>query len=205
MNPDFRADLHCHTTCSDGTATPTKLIALAKECGLSGLAITDHDTTQAFAEATLAAQSMGIHLGTGAEFSSTFRGESVHILAYDFSLESEAIDTFCKRHKEGGRKKPANTRKAKAEQHAYFGRRAPRGLDWASPYRLSYGSKGVCTGHRRTFQILSEGRPCYDTGPSVLSRGDDRCHPRCRRQGFYRPPPPFKDGKFFKGAPQTPL
>ena len=43
---DFRADLHCHTTCSDGTTTPHDMIQLACDSGLKGLSITDHDTIQ---------------------------------------------------------------------------------------------------------------------------------------------------------------
>ncbi|HEX5948196.1 MAG TPA: PHP domain-containing protein, partial [Actinomycetota bacterium] len=36
-------DLHAHTTFSDGTFTPEELVALARERGLSVLAVTDHD------------------------------------------------------------------------------------------------------------------------------------------------------------------
>ena len=37
-------DLHAHTNRSDGTFTPTELVDLAVERGLTGVAITDHDT-----------------------------------------------------------------------------------------------------------------------------------------------------------------
>ena len=37
-------DLHTHSTCSDGTATVTENVALARERGLLGIAVTDHDT-----------------------------------------------------------------------------------------------------------------------------------------------------------------
>ncbi len=37
-------DLHVHTTASDGTASPAEAVAMAKELGLSAIAITDHDT-----------------------------------------------------------------------------------------------------------------------------------------------------------------
>jgi 3',5'-nucleoside bisphosphate phosphatase len=45
---DFRADLHCHSTCSDGTETPERLVQLAVEAGLQGLSITDHDSIDAY-------------------------------------------------------------------------------------------------------------------------------------------------------------
>ena len=46
----YRADLHCHSTCSDGTSTPIELLELAKEKELSALAITDHDTLNAYTD-----------------------------------------------------------------------------------------------------------------------------------------------------------
>ena len=50
-------DLHAHTTASDGSLTPTELVALARETGLSALGVTDHDTVGGLAEATAAAHS----------------------------------------------------------------------------------------------------------------------------------------------------
>jgi predicted metal-dependent phosphoesterase TrpH len=94
----FRADLHCHSTCSDGSLTPVELVRQAKETGLSGLSITDHDTIEAYQTAPQEAKKCGIFLGTGAEFSASYKKESIHILAYDFSLESEVLNDFCKKH-----------------------------------------------------------------------------------------------------------
>ena len=45
-----RADLHTHTTASDGTLSPRQLVALAGELGLGAVAITDHDTVAGLAE-----------------------------------------------------------------------------------------------------------------------------------------------------------
>lgn len=44
-------DLHVHSCCSDGSLTPTELVALALSTGLSVFALTDHDTTDGFDEA----------------------------------------------------------------------------------------------------------------------------------------------------------
>lgn len=94
----FRADLHCHTTFSDGTFTPEELLCHAKEIGLSGLAITDHDTIDAYTVAPKIAKELGLKLGSGAEFSCHFKQKNVHILAYDFDLKSESIRSLCLRH-----------------------------------------------------------------------------------------------------------
>ncbi len=93
------ADMHCHTTCSDGTLTPQKIIQLAVKTGLKGLSITDHDTIDAYATAIPAAKEQGINLLPGVEFSAKYRETSVHILAYAFSVDNPIIQEFCQQHK----------------------------------------------------------------------------------------------------------
>ena len=94
----FRADLHCHSSRSDGTAAPKELVALAKEAGLQGLSITDHDSVEAYREVFPEAKRLDLRLVTGAEFSSTFRGETIHVLAYSFHPEDPALASFCRMH-----------------------------------------------------------------------------------------------------------
>src|SRR5262245_34518280 len=62
-------DLHSHTTASDGSLTPTELVALAKKVGLSAVAVTDHDTTGGLAEASAAALDQEIEFVPGVELS----------------------------------------------------------------------------------------------------------------------------------------
>lgn len=95
---EFRADLHCHTTCSDGTASPEEIVKMAAEIGLKGLSITDHDTIDAYETAVPLAKKLGIELISGIEFSSVQGDVSVHILAYSFPLNSPIIKDFCVRH-----------------------------------------------------------------------------------------------------------
>lgn len=96
----FRADLHCHTTCSDGTLSPNKLVELAAQIGLSGLAITDHDTIDAYETALESAKKQNILLGTGVEFSCDYDRIGVHLLGYDFALNSQPLRAFCVRHQQ---------------------------------------------------------------------------------------------------------
>lgn len=93
----FRADLHCHTTYSDGTTHPKELLYEAKNLGLQGLSITDHDTIAAYETAVPIAQELGVLLGTGVELSCGFQGQSVHVLAYDFVLSNPIIKALCDR------------------------------------------------------------------------------------------------------------
>ncbi len=96
----YWADLHTHTSCSDGIMTPTELLYFAKEKGLQGLSITDHDTIEGYSEAIKVAKELGIHLGLGVEFSCDFQGYSLHILGYDFDPSNEEIQQLCQRHYE---------------------------------------------------------------------------------------------------------
>src|SRR5262249_54090590 len=50
-----RADLHLHSTASDGAYTPAEVVDLARRCGLAALALTDHDTLAGYDEARQAA------------------------------------------------------------------------------------------------------------------------------------------------------
>jgi 3',5'-nucleoside bisphosphate phosphatase len=93
----FRADLHCHTTCSDGTLSPAEVVRLAAEVGLQGLSITDHDTVAAYVEASPVAEELGIPLVTGIELSALLEGVSVHILGYSFDLENRQLLELCER------------------------------------------------------------------------------------------------------------
>lgn len=97
---DFRADLHCHSTCSDGTSTPTEIVQLASSLNMQGMTITDHDTIAAYEEAVPAAKNANLPIISGVELSTVHKGEPIHILAYSFSLNSPVIETFCHRHRE---------------------------------------------------------------------------------------------------------
>lgn len=90
----MRADLHVHSTASDGTATPTELVSLALERGVDVLAIADHDSVSGLAEAQLAAEGTALTLIPAVELSAVGSGIDVHILAYfvdptDSSLAAE--------------------------------------------------------------------------------------------------------------------
>lgn len=95
----FRADLHCHSTCSDGSLSPKELVALAVEQGLQGLAITDHDTVAAYPAVLEEAREKGVEMISGVEFSCEHREHNVHLLAYAFDIHHEELQSFCEAHK----------------------------------------------------------------------------------------------------------
>lgn len=96
----FKADLHCHSSCSDGTLTPKELIDLAADVGLKGLAITDHDTIDAYKSIVDYSKQKGIEIISGVEFSCVHRKKSIHILGYSFSLQNKPLAAYCEQHKE---------------------------------------------------------------------------------------------------------
>lgn len=89
-------DLHTHSLVSDGTDTPTELVANAAAAGLTAVALTDHDTFDGLAEAASAGERYGVEVVPGMELSCSRGGQSVHLLAYgadpaDAALAEEMV------------------------------------------------------------------------------------------------------------------
>lgn len=86
----MRADLHNHSSVSDGTEPPAVVIRRAAEAGLDVVALTDHDTVAGQREAASALPE-GLTLLPGSELSCRLDGHSVHMLAYLFDPENDAL------------------------------------------------------------------------------------------------------------------
>lgn len=76
------ADLHAHSTASDGVLAPAELVRAAQAAGLTALALTDHDTVEGLPEASAEAARLGLRLVPGVELSTDATGREVHILGY---------------------------------------------------------------------------------------------------------------------------
>lgn len=87
------ADLHTHSTFSDGRYTPTQLVQEAVEMGIGVLAITDHDSWNGIDEARSAAAVHGnkLRVITGVELGSQYGDESVHVLGYHVDMEYKPL------------------------------------------------------------------------------------------------------------------
>lgn len=75
-------DLHAHTTCSDGSVTPTQLVELAAGLGLSAVAITDHDSVEGLAEGAEAGHRLGIQVVPGVEIPLEYETFTLDMLGY---------------------------------------------------------------------------------------------------------------------------
>lgn len=75
-------DLHLHSTCSDGSETPARVVELAAAAGCSAIALTDHDGLVGITEARGRAASLGIGFVPGCEVSCAFSPGAMHVLGY---------------------------------------------------------------------------------------------------------------------------
>ena len=171
---EFRADLHCHTTCSDGSLTPKQIVRHAVDLGLQGLSITDHDTVEAYVEATPEAEKLGLKLIPGAEFSANMDGISIHILAYSFSPTNPLMQDFCQRHKlrRQNRNRAILEKLAKkgmtiSEEELNNSQSIPHHSIGRPHIALEMVRKGYVSSLQEAFKrFIGESAPCYDVGES---------------------------------------
>jgi len=102
----MNADLHCHSTVSDGTLEPEVLAARAKANGVALWALTDHDEVAGQHRARTAALALGLPYLTGTEISITFAGQTVHIVGLGFDADNAALAAGL-RATRGGRRERA--------------------------------------------------------------------------------------------------
>lgn len=91
MTSSLNADLHCHSTISDGTLCPSALAARARGNGVQLWALTDHDEISGQREAATAAQAQGLDYLTGVEISVTFANSTVHIVGLGFDFDDAPL------------------------------------------------------------------------------------------------------------------
>ena len=106
MPSTLNADLHCHSTFSDGTLTPEQLAARASERGVQLWALTDHDEVSGLTQAQQAASNAGLAFLTGVEISVTFIETTVHIVGLGFDAGNAALQEGLARTR-GGREQRA--------------------------------------------------------------------------------------------------
>ena len=75
-------DLHLHSHYSDGTCSPEYLVKSALELGLSSIALNDHNTVRGLSEFLACAKKFGIDAIPGIEFSVSYLGKELHMLAF---------------------------------------------------------------------------------------------------------------------------
>ena len=89
-----KADLHIHTSHSDGFYSPKEIVLMAKDNGVDTISITDHDSHSAINEAAEFGKDLGIEVISGVEISSDIRDKEIHILAYFIEPENEEVERY---------------------------------------------------------------------------------------------------------------
>ncbi|MDP1692644.1 MAG: 3',5'-nucleoside bisphosphate phosphatase [Burkholderiaceae bacterium] len=168
VHPLLNADLHCHSTVSDGTLEPEALAARAKAGGVELWALTDHDEVSGLQRARVAASKLGLPWLSGCEISVSFAGVTVHIVGLGFDADDAALRAGLARTR-GGREVRAHEIAAGLAQVGIHG-----AFEGALPYvgnpelisRTHFArclvERGVCSDMSEVFRrYLTEGKPGY--------------------------------------------
>jgi predicted metal-dependent phosphoesterase TrpH len=94
-------DLHTHSTISDGSVSPAGLIAMAREAGLSAIALTDHDTTDGLAEFLQAGSQTSIKAIPGVEISCILDGLSLHLVGLFIEKDNSVLQRLLQTIRQG--------------------------------------------------------------------------------------------------------
>ena len=164
----LNADLHCHSTVSDGTLEPEALAARAKAGGVELWALTDHDEVGGQQRAREAAQREGLAYLSGCEISVTFAGVTVHIVGLGFDPDDAALRAGLAKTR-GGREERARAMAAGLAQVGIHG-----AFEGALPYvgnpelisRTHFArflvDRGHCADTSEVFRrYLTEGKPGF--------------------------------------------
>ncbi|MDN7178825.1 PHP domain-containing protein [Caballeronia sp. SEWSISQ10-4 2] len=87
----MNADLHCHSTVSDGQLAPAEVAARAHAGGVTLWALTDHDQLGGQREARAAAEALGMGYLSGVEISVTWAGRTVHIVGLNVDVDNQEL------------------------------------------------------------------------------------------------------------------
>ncbi|GAB3821471.1 PHP domain-containing protein [Tessaracoccus terricola] len=180
----MRIDLHTHSRVSDGTDTPTELVAAAAAAGLDVVALTDHDTFDGLPEALAAGERFGVQVFPGIEISTELDGASVHLLGYGCDETDPALAAELARNREGrdGRLPLMCARLAAAGVPVTMEEVLAAAAGAPSLGRPHFADALVAKGHvrdrREAFDLyLAEGRPGFVHRYSTpLARAIDLVH-----------------------------
>jgi 3',5'-nucleoside bisphosphate phosphatase len=161
-------DLHTHSTASDGLHSPTDLVEMAHQIGLTTIALTDHDTTNGLGEAQTAGAALGVEVISGIEINTYLpqgQGEA-HVLGYYLDTANPDFQAFLLFLRE--------TREKRGEKMVALLRDQGYDVTWERVRELAHGAvgrphvamalmeKGYATSVADAFnRYISPGRPAY--------------------------------------------
>lgn len=96
----YSADLHIHSTASDGLLSTTEIINWGLKKNLKAISITDHDNVSGIESAVNYSMSKGIEVIPGVELSTEFQNVEIHILGYYIDYKDDFLNSFLDNLKE---------------------------------------------------------------------------------------------------------
>ncbi|MDB6029052.1 MAG: hypothetical protein JWM68_5275 [Verrucomicrobiales bacterium] len=85
------ADLHLHTSFSDGTYSPEELVGHGHRYRLTAMALTDHDTVEGCERMGVACKAVGIEFIPGTELTAELYSDELHVLGYFLDIHSPKL------------------------------------------------------------------------------------------------------------------
>jgi predicted metal-dependent phosphoesterase TrpH len=168
LKTQMNADLHCHSTVSDGQFAPADVARRAHEGGVTLWALTDHDEVGGQQEAREAAEELGMRYLSGVEISVTWASRTVHIVGLHVDPTSQTLIDGLARTRNGR----AARAEAIGEQLATLG--VPNAYEGALKYvsnpdmmsRTHFARFMVDSGYAKSTQdaftrFLGDGKPGY--------------------------------------------
>ena len=164
---DSGADLHLHSTASDGAKSPAEVVRQAADEGLACIALTDHDSVAGFAAATDEGERVGVRILTGCELSVLGPAGELHLLAYAFQPDHGELIDFLAAAKAARVSRAATIVRALAARGvALTLAEVEREADGAPIGRPHVARALIARGAVRTFaeafdRLLGQGRPAF--------------------------------------------
>ncbi len=136
------ANLHMHTTHSDGVYTPTEIVKVAKKEGYKAVAISDHDSATGYPELAKACEAEGLDCIFAVEFSVWYKENcACHIVAFDFDAEYPPMKEYLAKM---GERQTDNTKKCFDESVAEGD---IAGVTWEEILEANKGVIWLCNNH----------------------------------------------------------
>lgn len=168
IETNIKADLHMHTTASDGTWTPKKLITNLINAQIQVFAVTDHDSTANLDEVEILARENSLYFIPGVEINTTYQNHNYHILGLGIDRTNTALQTLIKSNNELlqnkdfsiieslEKKTPLVTR----DEFKNYVHNPERG-GWKTLNYLI--DKGICANFREFLKLFEEDGNAFDT------------------------------------------
>ncbi len=169
MSSPRNADLHCHSTVSDGTLRPEALARRAHANGVDLWALTDHDEVGGLAEAGDTAAALGMAFVTGVEISVSVADQTIHVVGLGIDPTHAGLGAGLAQVRKG-RDARARAMAVELERHAgakdiYAGALRQAGnpaLLSRTHFARCLVEQGICANTHDVFtRFLTPGKPGY--------------------------------------------